>query len=65
MNQTDIGKNKEVFGLMKHELGVRIMTKFDKLRSKICSYSKDDRSGEKKPKVHLKITKIMQKQTDL
>ena len=44
---------------MKLELDVRIMTKFDKLRSKIYSYSKDDRSGKKKPKVLLKITKIM------
>ena len=36
------GKNKKVIGLMKNELGERIITEFLPLRPKTCSYLTDD-----------------------
>ena len=41
------GKNKRVIGLMKIELGGKIMTKFVWLRAKTCSYLIDDASEDK------------------
>ena len=46
MNQK--GKNQKVIGLMKDELGGRIITKFVGLRVKTYSYLIDDSSEDKK-----------------
>ena len=43
-------KNKNVIGLMKHELGGKIMTKFVGLTAKTCSWRIDDSSEDKKAK---------------
>ena len=45
-----IGKNKKVIGLMKHELGGKIITEFVTLRPKTCSYLTDDGKEDKKAK---------------
>ena len=43
-------KNKNVIGLMKHELGGKIMTKFVGLTGKTYSWQIDDSSEDKKAK---------------
>ena len=44
------GKNKKVIGLMKDELGVRVITEFVALRPKTYSYLTDDRKEDNKSK---------------
>ena len=48
------GKNKKVIGLIKIELGEKVITKFVGLKSKNYSYLIDDGSKEKKSKRHKK-----------
>ena len=43
-------KNKKVIGLMKDELGWKVMRKFVGLRAKIYSYSRDEGSEDKQTK---------------
>ena len=56
------GKNKKVLGLIKDELGGKIMTEFAALRPKIYSYLMDDGNRVKKAKGTKKcvIKKILQ-----
>ena len=44
------GKNIKVIGVMKDELGRQIMKEFVGLRTKICSYLKDNNDEDKKEK---------------
>ena len=58
-------KNKKVIGLMKDELGRKIMTEFAVLRPKTYSYLMDDANNDKKAKrkkVCNKTKKILIKQ---
>ena len=50
------GKNKKVIGLMKDELGGKIMTEFVELRAKTYSYLIDEGSENKKAKGTKKCT---------
>ena len=45
-----IGKNRKVIGLMKDELGRKIMTEFAALPAKTYSYLMDDGGSDKKAK---------------
>ena len=59
------GKNKEVIGLKKDELGRKIITEFVTLRPKTYSYSTDDGKEDKKAKETEKcVTKRMIKFDD-
>ena len=49
----EIGKNKKVIGLMKDELGGKIITEFVTLRPKTYSYLTDDGKEDKKAKGQL------------
>ena len=49
------GKNKKVIGLMKDELGGKIMTEFVGLRLKTYSYLMDDGNSDKKTKGTLEM----------
>ena len=42
------GQNKKVIGLIKNELGGKIITKFVRLREQTYSYLMDDGNGDKK-----------------
>ena len=53
------GKNKKVIGLMKDELGGRIMTEFITLRPKAYIYLTDDSKEDKKAKGTKKILKVI------
>ena len=55
-----IGKNKKVSGLMKDELGGKIMIKFVGLKAKAYSYLTNDGSEDKKAK---SIKKCVTKKT--
>ena len=47
-------KNKNLVGLMKHELGGKIMKRFVELRAKSYSYLKDDGNEDEKAR-HKKV----------
>ena len=49
------GKNKKVIGLMKDELGGKIMTKFVELRAKRYNYLSDNNDEDKKAKGTKKV----------
>ena len=49
------GKNKNIIGLIKDELGGQIMKEFVELRAKTYSYLRDNNDGDKKSKRHKKV----------
>ena len=49
------GKNEEVIGIVKDELGGQILKKFVGLRAKIYSYLKDNNDEDKRVKRHKKV----------
>ena len=49
------GKNKKVIGLMKDEIGEKMMIKLVRLTAKIYSYLIGDGSEDKKAKRHRKV----------
>ena len=51
------GKNKKIIGLIKHELGRKIITTFFRLRAKTYSYLIDDSSEDEKTKGTIKCHK--------
>ena len=72
-NQLDLKeKTKKITGLIKQQLGVKIETRFVRLRAKTCSYLIDDGSKDKKAKgtkrcvkknyLNLKMIKAVQKE---
>ena len=50
-----MGKNKKVIGLMKDELGEKVITEFVTLRAKTYSYLTDDGKEDKKSKGPTKV----------
>ena len=69
------GKHKQVIGVLKVELGIKVMVKFVGLRAKTYTYLTDERCEEKKTKdrkrwvieknINLKIIKTVQKQLNI
>ena len=51
------GKNNKIIGLIKHELGRKIITTFFRLRAKTYSYLIDDSSEDEKTKGTIKCHK--------
>ena len=49
------GKNKNIIGLIKDELGGQIMKEFVELKAKTYSYLRDNNDGDKKSKRHKKV----------
>ena len=50
------GKNENVIGLMKDELGGKIMKEFGSLRAKTYSYLTDNNDKDKKQNAHKSVS---------